>query len=74
MAISKKYLSLEEAAALLKVKTEELIRLREKGDVRGFADRVFPLRRCFKSILPSLLACGFERMTTTSSGSIAAEE
>ncbi len=39
MAISKKYLSLEEAAALLKVKTEELIRLREKGDVRGFADR-----------------------------------
>ncbi|MEI8383461.1 MAG: helix-turn-helix domain-containing protein [Planctomycetota bacterium] len=39
MAISKKYLSLEEAAALLKVKTEELIRLREKGDIRGFADR-----------------------------------
>lgn len=39
MAISKKYLSLEEAAALLKVKTEDLIRLREKGDIRGFADR-----------------------------------
>jgi len=36
---SKKYLSLEEAASLLKVKTEELIRLREKGDIRGFADR-----------------------------------
>lgn len=36
---SKKYLSLEEAASLLKLKTEELIRLREKGDVRGFADR-----------------------------------
>ena len=39
MAPNKKYLSLEEAAALLGVQTEELIRLREKGDVRGFADR-----------------------------------
>lgn len=36
---SKKYLTLEEAAAILKIKTDELIRLREKGDVRGFADR-----------------------------------
>ncbi|MDB5342608.1 MAG: DNA-binding protein [Schlesneria sp.] len=36
---SKKYLGLEEAAALLKIKTEELIRMREKGDIRGFADR-----------------------------------
>ena len=35
----KKYLSLEEAAKLLKLQPEELIRLREKGDVRGFADR-----------------------------------
>ncbi|MBM4075765.1 MAG: helix-turn-helix domain-containing protein, partial [Planctomycetes bacterium] len=39
MSIAKKYLSLEEAAAVLKVKTDELIRLREKGDIRGFADR-----------------------------------
>ncbi len=39
MAISKKYLSLEEAASLLKLKNEELIRFREKGDIRGFADR-----------------------------------
>ena len=39
MAPNKKYLSLEEAAAQLGMKTEELIRLREKGDVRGFADR-----------------------------------
>lgn len=36
---TKKYLSLEEAAAILKIQTDELIRLREKGDVRGFADR-----------------------------------
>ena len=39
MAPNKKYLSLEEAAALLGIKTDELIRLREKGEVRGFADR-----------------------------------
>ncbi len=39
MAASKKYLSLEEAAGLLKLKNEELIRFREKGDIRGFADR-----------------------------------
>jgi excisionase family DNA binding protein len=39
MAPNKKYLSLEEAAAQLGVKVDELIRLREKGDVRGFADR-----------------------------------
>ena len=38
MAI-KKYLSLEEAAALLKLKNDELIRFREKGEIRGFADR-----------------------------------
>ena len=36
---SKKYLSLEEAAGLVKIKPEELIRLREKGEIRGFADR-----------------------------------
>lgn len=39
MAISKKYLSLEEAAGLLKLKNDELIRFREKGEIRGFADR-----------------------------------
>ena len=39
MSTGKKYLSLEEAASLLKIKTEELIRLREKGEIRGFADR-----------------------------------
>ncbi|MBC8115450.1 MAG: helix-turn-helix domain-containing protein, partial [Candidatus Saccharimonas sp.] len=39
MAISKKYLSLEEAAGMLKLKNDELIRLREKGEIRGFADR-----------------------------------
>ncbi|WP_397570707.1 helix-turn-helix domain-containing protein [Schlesneria sp. T3-172] len=39
MAPNKKYLSLEEAAAQLGIKTEDLIRLREKGEVRGFADR-----------------------------------
>lgn len=36
---SRKYISLEEAAAQLKITPEELIRLREKGEVRGFADR-----------------------------------
>ena len=35
----KKYLSLEEAAAMLGVRTDEVIRLREKGELRGFADR-----------------------------------
>ena len=39
MAISKKYLNLEEAAGLLKLKNDELVRLREKGEIRGFADR-----------------------------------
>ncbi len=39
MSTGKKYLSLEEAAGMLKLKTEELIRLREKGEIRGFADR-----------------------------------
>lgn len=39
MAPNKKYLSLEEAAAQLGMKPDELIRLREKGEVRGFADR-----------------------------------
>ena len=37
--MSKKYLSLEEAASLLMLKPDELVRLREKGDIRGFADR-----------------------------------
>jgi hypothetical protein len=36
---SKKYLSLEEAAAQLRIHIDELIRMREKGEVRGFADR-----------------------------------
>lgn len=36
---NKKYLSLEEAAKLLGVSTIELTRLREEGQVRGFADR-----------------------------------
>lgn len=39
MAPNKKYLSLEDAAIQLGVQPEELIRLREKGEVRGFADR-----------------------------------
>ena len=37
--MAKKYLSLEEAAAQLKMETDELVRLREKGSIRGFADR-----------------------------------
>jgi hypothetical protein len=37
--MSKKYLSLEETAAALRMKTDEVIRLREKGGLRGFADR-----------------------------------
>lgn len=37
--MSKKYLSLEEAASRLNISTEELNRLRERGEVRGFADR-----------------------------------
>lgn len=36
---TKKYLTLEAAAAQLGIRPEELIRLREKGEVRGFADR-----------------------------------
>lgn len=36
---AKKYLSLEEAAQLLGVRPDEVMRLREKGDLRGFADR-----------------------------------
>jgi hypothetical protein len=35
----KKYLSLDEAAAMLGMRKEELTRLRERGDIRGFADR-----------------------------------
>lgn len=37
--MSKKYLSLEEAANLLNVPTSELMRMREQGEIRGFADR-----------------------------------
>ncbi|MCA8999632.1 MAG: helix-turn-helix domain-containing protein, partial [Planctomycetaceae bacterium] len=37
--MSKKYLSLEEAANLLNIPVHELQRLRERGEVRGFADR-----------------------------------
>lgn len=35
----KKYLSLEEAASALGVSTKDLISLRERGQIRGFADR-----------------------------------
>ena len=35
----KKYLSLDEAAQKLGLRNDELNRLREKGEVRGFADR-----------------------------------
>jgi excisionase family DNA binding protein len=37
--MSKKYLSLEEAADALAISTSELNRLREKGEIRAFADR-----------------------------------
>lgn len=37
--MAKKYLSLEEAASLLGMTTEQLMKAREKGDIRGFADR-----------------------------------
>lgn len=37
--MSKKYLSLEEAAQTLGIAKDELIRMREKGEIRGFADR-----------------------------------
>jgi hypothetical protein len=37
--MSKKYLSLDEAASMLGMPREELTRLREKGELRGFADR-----------------------------------
>jgi len=36
---AKKYLSLEEAAQFLGVRSDEVIRLRERGELRGFADR-----------------------------------
>jgi len=37
--MAKKYLSLEEAASLLDMTTEQLMKVREQGDIRGFADR-----------------------------------
>lgn len=37
--MSKKYLSLDEAASMLGIPREELTRLRERGEIRGFADR-----------------------------------
>lgn len=37
--MAKKYLSLEEAASLLGMTTEQLMKVREHGDIRGFADR-----------------------------------
>ncbi len=37
--MTKKYLSLDEAARILGIAQEELVRLREKGEIRGFADR-----------------------------------
>lgn len=36
---AKKYLTLEETADLLGVSTKDLISLRERGQIRGFADR-----------------------------------
>ena len=39
MSQQKKYLSLEEAAQQVGIGIDELKRLREKGDIRGFADR-----------------------------------
>jgi len=39
MSQQKKYLSLEEAAQQVGMAVDELKRLREKGDIRGFADR-----------------------------------
>lgn len=37
--MAKKYLTLEEAAAKLRMSTEDLRKIREKGEIRGFADR-----------------------------------
>jgi excisionase family DNA binding protein len=37
--MAKKYLSLEEAASMLGLSSEQLMRLREQGQIRGFADR-----------------------------------
>ena len=37
--MAKKYLSIEEAAGQLGMTVEQLQRFREKGDIRGFADR-----------------------------------
>ncbi|MCA9065129.1 MAG: helix-turn-helix domain-containing protein, partial [Planctomycetaceae bacterium] len=37
--MAKKYLSLEEAASRLGMSTDELMELRERGEIRGFADR-----------------------------------
>jgi len=37
--MAKKYLTLEEAAAKLSISTEDLRKLREQGEIRGFADR-----------------------------------
>lgn len=37
--MAKKYLSIEEAAVQVGIKVDELNRLREAGDIRGFADR-----------------------------------
>ncbi|MBL8812605.1 MAG: helix-turn-helix domain-containing protein [Planctomycetaceae bacterium] len=37
--MAKKYLSLEEAASMLGMSTDQVMRAREQGDLRGFADR-----------------------------------
>jgi hypothetical protein len=37
--MAKKYLNLEEAAQLLGMAPDELVRFRERGEIRGFADR-----------------------------------
>ncbi|MFN0196474.1 MAG: helix-turn-helix domain-containing protein [Planctomycetaceae bacterium] len=39
MSTSKKYLSLEEAAQMLGISPKDLTRIREEGQIRGFADR-----------------------------------
>jgi len=37
--MAKRYLTIEEAAAKLGMSKDELNRLRERGEIRGFADR-----------------------------------
>ena len=37
--MAKKYLTLEEAAEMLGLPSEQVVRAREQGELRGFADR-----------------------------------